>query len=54
MGLSHGHFLADQRYGVNAYNQIEQPDVAYLSNGTNHPDICPGDFELHLIHGVII
>jgi hypothetical protein len=34
-----GHFLADQRYGVNAYDQIEQPGLQYNPNGTNHPDI---------------
>jgi len=33
------HFLADQRYGVNAYNQSEQPGLEYNPTGTNHPDI---------------
>ena len=38
-GYHMGHFLANQRYGVNAFNQIEQPGLQYNPSGTNHPDI---------------
>ena len=34
-----GHFLADQRYGVNASCHIEQPGHTFCPNGTNHPHI---------------
>jgi hypothetical protein len=36
--------LANQRYRINAYKQIEQPGYEYDPNGTNHPDIDVSEY----------